>query len=69
MAALGSFGRDAMLNDPCVNDEDETRNPARIKARYSSGVKTLCEMALLVPIRLRMSRNFSANWSTPDHWR
>jgi hypothetical protein len=60
VVALGSLGRDAILREPCVKVEEETRKPERINALYSSGVKTLWEMAEWVPMRLRMSRNFSA---------
>lgn len=59
-AAPGKLGRDARLNDPCVNVEDETRKPARIRSRYSSGSKMPCESAEWVPMRLRTSKNFSA---------
>lgn len=59
-AAPGKFGRDVRLNEPCVSVEEETRKPARIKARYSSGSKMPCESAEWVPMRLSMSRNFSA---------
>jgi hypothetical protein len=53
------LGREAMLNDPCVNDDDETMKPARSNALYSSVVKTPCDIAEEVPMRFKISRNFS----------
>jgi hypothetical protein len=45
VVALGILGRDAILSEPCVKVDEETRKPERINALYSSGVKRLCEMA------------------------
>jgi hypothetical protein len=53
------LGREAMLSDPCVNDDDETMKPARSKALYSSVVKTPCDIAEEVPMRFKIPWNFS----------
>jgi hypothetical protein len=58
-AEVGKLGSEARLNDPCVNDDDETMKPARSKALYSSVVKTPCDIAEEVPMRFKISRNFS----------
>lgn len=57
----GICGNEVSPEDSLASDDDETRNPAWIKAMYSLGEKTPGETIDEPPIWLKTCRNLSDN--------